>query len=35
MRFPLLPPSFDMWTEKANDGMRYKRVAAQENFDKF
>ena len=25
----------DMWTEKANDGVKYKRVAAQEDFDKF
>lgn len=25
----------DMWTEKANDGVKYNRVAAQEDFDKF
>ena len=25
----------DMWTEKANDSVKYKRVAAQEDFDKF
>ncbi len=25
----------DMWTEKANDGVKYKRVATQEDFDKF
>lgn len=25
----------DMWTEKANDGVKYKRVAGQEDFDKF
>ena len=25
----------DMWTERANDGVKYKRVATQEDFDKF
>ena len=25
----------DMWTEKANDGLKYNRVATQEDFDKF
>ncbi len=25
----------DMWTEKANDGVKYRRVAAQEDFDRF
>ena len=25
----------DMWTERANDGVKYKRVAAQKDFDKF
>ncbi|MDU3489923.1 MAG: hypothetical protein E7F64_02470 [Clostridiales bacterium] len=25
----------DMWTEKANDGVNYKKVAGQEEFDKF
>ena len=25
----------DMWTEKANDGVKYKRVETQEDFDKF
>ena len=25
----------DMWTEKANDNVKYKRVATQEDFDKF
>ena len=25
----------DMWTEKANDGVKYKRLATQEDFDKF
>ncbi len=25
----------DMWTEKANDGVKYKKVASQEDFDKF
>lgn len=25
----------DMWTEKANDGVKYKRVATQEDFDEF
>lgn len=25
----------DMWTEKANDDMRYEQVAQQEDFDKF
>lgn len=25
----------DMWTEKANDGVKYKKVATQEDFDKF
>ena len=25
----------DMWTEKPNDGVKYRRVATQEDFDKF
>ena len=25
----------DMWTEKANGGVKYKRVATQGDFDKF
>ena len=25
----------DMWTEKANDGVKYRRVAEQADFDKF
>lgn len=25
----------DMWTEKANDSVKYKKVATQEDFDKF
>lgn len=25
----------DMWTEKANDNMKYEQVAQQEDFDKF
>ena len=25
----------DMWTEKANDGVKYARVATQEDFNKF
>lgn len=25
----------DMWTEKANDNVKYKKVATQEDFDKF
>ena len=25
----------DMWTEKANDGVKYKKIATQEDFDKF
>lgn len=25
----------DMWTEKANDGEEYERVAGQEDFDRF
>ena len=25
----------DMWTEKANDGVKYNRVATQEDFEKF
>ena len=25
----------DMWTEKAYDGVKYKRLASQEDFDKF
>ena len=25
----------DMWTEKANDGMKYQQVASQEDFDRF
>ena len=24
----------DMWTEKANDGVKYSRIATQEDFDK-
>ena len=24
----------DMWTEKANDSVKYKRLASQEDFDK-
>lgn len=24
----------DMWTEKANDGVKYNRVATQDDFDK-
>ena len=27
--------AIDMWTEKANDNVKYKRVATQEDFDKF
>ena len=26
---------FDMWTEKANDGVKYRRIADQSDFDKF
>lgn len=25
----------DIWTEKANDGVKYDRMASQEDFDKF
>ena len=25
----------DMWTEKANDGVKYSQVATQEHFDRF
>ena len=25
----------DMWTEKANDGVKYSRIATQVDFDKF
>lgn len=25
----------DMWTEKSNDGVKYKQLATQEDFDKF
>lgn len=25
----------DIWTEKGNDGVKYARVATQEDFDKF
>ena len=25
----------DIWTEKTNDGVKYARVATQEDFDKF
>ena len=25
----------DMWTENANDGVKYKLLATQEDFDKF
>ncbi|WP_205422866.1 hypothetical protein [Granulicatella sp. zg-ZJ] len=25
----------DMWTEKANDGVKYNRVAGQKEFDRF
>lgn len=25
----------DIWTEKANDDVKYKKVATQEDFDKF
>ena len=25
----------DMWTEKANDGVKYQRIATQEEFDRF
>ena len=25
----------DMWTEKANDGVKYRQVATQEHFDRF
>ena len=25
----------DMWTEKANDGLKYKKIATQDEFDKF
>ena len=25
----------DMWTEKANDGGKYNKIATQDDFDKF
>ncbi|WP_071705054.1 hypothetical protein [Murdochiella vaginalis] len=25
----------DMWTEKANDQVKYRRIATQEDFDRF
>lgn len=25
----------DIWTEKTNDGVKYNRIAIQEDFDKF
>lgn len=25
----------DMWTEKANDGAKYNKIATQDDFDKF
>ena len=25
----------DIWTEKTNDGVKYARIAGQEDFDKF
>ena len=25
----------DIWTEKSNDGVKYDRLASQEDFDKF
>jgi hypothetical protein len=25
----------DIWTEKGNDGVKYDRMASQEDFDKF
>ena len=25
----------DMWTEKANDSVKYQQVASQEDFDRF
>lgn len=25
----------DIWTEKSNDSVKYRRVATQEDFDKF
>ena len=25
----------DIWTEKMNDGVKYRRVATQEDFDRF
>lgn len=25
----------DMWTERANDGVKYRQVATQEDFDRF
>lgn len=25
----------DIWTEKGNDGVKYKKIATQEDFDKF
>ena len=25
----------DMWTERANDGVKYRQLATQEDFDKF
>lgn len=25
----------DMWTEKVNDGVKYNKIATQDDFDKF
>ena len=25
----------DMWTEKTNDGVKYRQIATQEDFDRF
>lgn len=25
----------DMWTEKTNDGVKYNKIATQDDFDKF
>ena len=25
----------DMWTEEANDGVKYNKIATQDDFDKF
>lgn len=27
--------TYSIWTEKANDGVKYKQVAGQEDFDRF